>query len=154
MSVEVASQGASVLVRWGGTVTMDDVLAVRQVLDAVIRHQPEPLVYVSIIPTGSRPPAPEVRRAMVQSISSPERCEVVYLVVGSSGLWGSLIRTVLAGMLLLVGGFSSKVEVVGSLDAVTAARAARGDPAPGRFAALVAALRPCLYQENALDTQG
>lgn len=106
------------LVLWGREVVLEDIAAVQRELDAVQATSQRAIVYIAIVPDGSQPPSPEVRRAMIKSISHPERCRAVYLVLEAQGLRAGIMRTVIAGMLLLLGGFSQNVFIRDSIGAV------------------------------------
>ncbi|MBK7397769.1 MAG: hypothetical protein IPJ34_16090 [Myxococcales bacterium] len=106
-------------VRWG-TPVMDDVDRVLHEVQRGFSTSRQPLIGISLVPVDAEPPKDEVRAAMVRNMDKLLACsERLYFVMEGSGFRHSVMRSVLAG-LLLVGGKRGRVVVHDSLDTVIA----------------------------------
>ncbi len=110
MSYQSMQFGRLYLVRWG-TATHDDVWSVLREVQRAHATYKQPLIGVAIVPADAEPPTDNVRAAMVKSLDDLLGCcERVYFVMEGSGFRQSVMRSVLAG-LLLVGGKRGRIGV-------------------------------------------
>lgn len=119
MSYQSMLLGRLHFVRWG-TPVMEDVDRVLREVQRGFSALKQPLVGISLVPADAEPPRDDVRAAMVRNMDELLRCnERLYFVMEGSGFRHSVMRSVLAG-LLLVGGKRGRVVVHDSLDTVMA----------------------------------
>lgn len=119
MSYQSMLFGRLHFVRWG-TPVMDDVDRVLREVQRGFNTLKQPLIGISLVPAEAEPPRDEVRAAMVRNMEELLRCnERIYFVMEGSGFRHSVMRSVLAG-LLLVGGKRGRVAVHDSLDTAIA----------------------------------
>ena len=103
MSYRSMQLGRLHLMRWG-TPTLDDTN--RLVLEVQRAHKSlkQPLIGVAIVPADAEPPRDDVRSAMVKRLDDLlQCCERMYFVMEGSGFRQSVMRSVLAGLLLAAG---------------------------------------------------
>ncbi len=67
------------------------------------RHK-GPIIYLAIVPTDADPPDTDVRKAMMDSMDGVlAHCEAMYFVIEGAGFKHSVLRSALAGILLVAG---------------------------------------------------
>lgn len=107
-------------VRWGSAPTHDDVSSLIREVQRAHSMLKQPLIGLTVVPAEAEPPPDDVRAAMVKSLDELLRCcERVYFVMEGSGFRQSVMRSVLAG-LLLVGGKRGRVGVYDNLETTIA----------------------------------
>ena len=63
-----------------------------------------PLAYVAIVPGDAEPPEPEVRKFMMDSMDEVlKHCQAMHFAIEGSGFKHSVLRSALAGILLVAG---------------------------------------------------
>jgi len=103
------------VVRWS-TPAMPDVDRILQEVVHAHKTVKDPLVGISIVPAEAEPPPDEVRAGMSRNMDALLKCsEYIYFVMLGSGFRHSIMRSVLAG-LLLFGGKRGKIGVESDLD--------------------------------------
>jgi len=119
MSYQSMLLGRLHFVRWG-TPVMEDVDRVLREVQRGFSALKQPLVGISLVPADAEPPRDDVRAAMVRNMDELLRCnERLYFVMEGSGFRHSVMRSVLAG-LLLVGGKRGRVAVHDELNTAVA----------------------------------
>jgi len=119
MSYQSMQFGRLNLVRWG-TASHEDVGSVLREVQRAHKTIKQPLIGVAIVPAEAEPPPDDVRAAMVKSLDELLKCcERIYFVMEGSGFRQSVMRSVLAG-LLLVGGKRGRVGVYNNIETTLA----------------------------------
>ncbi len=110
MSYRSMQLGRMYVVRWG-TPAHEDIGMVLRELQRGHSALKKPLIGLAIVPADCQPPSDDVRAMMVRSLDDLLKCcERVYFVLEGSGFRQSVMRSVLAG-LLLVGGKRGRIGV-------------------------------------------
>jgi hypothetical protein len=103
------------LLRWV-TPTYPDVESVRLEILAAARAAKRPLVCLGVIPNNMAPPDDRTRQAMMGNMQDiVASSEIVHFVVEGTGFGTSIMRSVLAGILLF-GGKRGKVIIHAKVD--------------------------------------
>lgn len=91
------------VVRWARPETQD-LTRIQSDIAAARARLRKPLLYVAIVPADADPPEPDVRRAMIDSMGGVlEHCDAMYFAIEGTGFKHSVLRSALAGILLLAG---------------------------------------------------
>ncbi|WP_394848660.1 hypothetical protein LZC95_14525 [Pendulispora brunnea] len=143
MAYVAGANGRLYVVRWTTAVTLPDVDQLIHELPKTRRQAGEPLVALSIITAGIGIPDGQTRRVMLkhQHIWS-DNCEMIFVVLEDTGFAATLVRTVLAELLLVTK--RGIVKVFSSVDAAIVAMAMRLREQPGT-------LRRRIEQTGALE---
>lgn len=103
------------VVRWA-TPVMPDVDRILKEVQQAFETAKNPLVGISIVPADAEPPRDDVRAAMTRNMDALLKCsEYIYFVMEGSGFRHSIMRSVLAG-LLLFGGKRGRIGVESDID--------------------------------------
>ncbi|WP_394838137.1 hypothetical protein LVJ94_14605 [Pendulispora rubella] len=143
MAYVARSIGRIYVLRWTTAVTLPDVDKLIHELPATRRQAGEPLIAFSIISAGIGIPDGQTRRVMLkhQHIWA-ENCEMIFVVLEDTGFPATLVRAVLAELLLVTK--RGIVKVFSSVDAAIVAMAMRLREQPG-------ALRRRIEQTGVLE---
>src|SRR5687767_12373197 len=91
------------IVRWQ-TPTLEDLTLIQQEVERARKRVGRMLVFVAIVPADADPPDPPVRKAMMDSMDSVlEHCEAMYFAMEGGGFKNSVLRSALAGILMVAG---------------------------------------------------
>jgi hypothetical protein len=102
-------------VLWRET-TIDDLDRLRREIPDQARFIKERLIYVSISDAQTPPPGEVERRALIKLAEDMlPHLELIFLVIRAEGFKGSVLRSAMAGMLLL-SKHRKVVQIVGTID--------------------------------------
>jgi hypothetical protein len=113
MPFEVERFDRFVVVRWLTLPEVEDVSRISALIQLSYRQAGQPVFYVTRVPQHlDGNPSPAARDAMVSNMREWLRgpCHSIHVVVARSGVLGSLQRTVVRGMVVLIG-FHGKVSI-------------------------------------------
>jgi hypothetical protein len=117
LSYESKLVGRLFVVLWGET-TLADIDRLRREFNDAARQAGGTVIYVSIQDATTKPPADAERKGLMQLAEDMfSKYDSLYLVLRADGFRGSVLRSTVAGMMLM-SKQRSKVHVVGTLDEV------------------------------------
>jgi hypothetical protein len=121
MSCRTAFVEPIFIVRWQ-TPTLEDLTLIQQEVERARKRVGRMLIYVAIVPADADPPDPPVRKAMIDSMDTVlEHCEVIYFAMEGRGFKHSVLRSALAGILLVAGRRGRVIVHVSASHAITEA---------------------------------
>jgi hypothetical protein len=117
VSYQSASIGRLFAVRWHET-QISDIERLREEFVRAAERAGGTVIYVSIQDASTKPPPERERRALLQLAADMySRYDALYLVLHAEGFKGSVLRSALAGM-MLISKQREKVKVVASIEEV------------------------------------
>lgn len=115
MTYAISRVGRVFAVRWSET-TREGVEAVATEARGYHRQLGQPLFYLSVTGEECKPPTDDARQALVDSAKSlSDICEKLFVVLEGQGFRGSVLRSVLASLMML-SKMRGTIEVAPSID--------------------------------------